>query len=362
MAHIRQLPSGKWQAQIRRGGKLISHSARTKAAVLHWAKATEIALDNGTYSDKTEQDRAAHGMTLGEALRRYEEEVLQAKDKGRRRVRCAKGIALFDDGSLAARPLRLLTKRMIVDYVLRRRLEVKSDTVRKDLNLLAKTINRAIHIWHVNLSYSVVTEARSALKATEDLEPGERRERRLLRNHEVDEEKALMAVVSRADARGKDIVQFTLETAMRRGEIASLKHADIESNGRIVNVRHSKTDHQTGLRGRRFPISAKALEIVRRQPRRTLDNGDVDPRVFCVAPDSITNAFKRLCARAGIEGLRFHDLRHEATSRLVERGYSFAEVMLITGHTAADMVARYSHLLPEDVASKFAREISHDRT
>ena len=51
-------------------------------------------------------------------------------------------------------------------------------------------------------------------------------------------------------------------------------------------------------------------------------------------------------------GLRFHDLRHEAISRLFERGLSVAEVALISGHKDPRMLFRYVQLRPEDIAHK----------
>jgi integrase len=50
------------------------------------------------------------------------------------------------------------------------------------------------------------------------------------------------------------------------------------------------------------------------------------------------------CEAAGIEDFVFHDLRHEATSRMVEAGLSLLEVQSITGHSNAEMVRRYTHL------------------
>ncbi|MFT4097556.1 MAG: tyrosine-type recombinase/integrase [Rhodoblastus sp.] len=53
--------------------------------------------------------------------------------------------------------------------------------------------------------------------------------------------------------------------------------------------------------------------------------------------------WKRLLERCGINDLHFHDLRHEATSRLFERGLSTIEVMSVTGHSTSEMVDSYSH-------------------
>jgi integrase len=68
----------------------------------------------------------------------------------------------------------------------------------------------------------------------------------------------------------------------------------------------------------------------------------------------MSQAFERACEphRANIENVRFHDLRHEATSRLFEKGLNVMEVAAITGHKTLDMLKRYTHLRAEDLAKK----------
>jgi integrase len=68
----------------------------------------------------------------------------------------------------------------------------------------------------------------------------------------------------------------------------------------------------------------------------------------------MSQAFERACEphRANVEGVRFHDLRHEATSRLFEKGLNLMEVAAITGHKTLDMLKRYTHLRAEDLAKK----------
>lgn len=63
-------------------------------------------------------------------------------------------------------------------------------------------------------------------------------------------------------------------------------------------------------------------------------------------------AFKRMVERAGLENFRFHDLRHEATSRFFEKGLSQIEVAAITGHKDIRMLQRYTHLQVKDLATK----------
>ncbi len=69
-----------------------------------------------------------------------------------------------------------------------------------------------------------------------------------------------------------------------------------------------------------------------------------------VRPDSISQAFERVCRVAGIEGLTFfHDLRHEATSRLFEKGLNPMQVAAITRHKTLQMLRRHTHLRAEDL-------------
>ena len=68
---------------------------------------------------------------------------------------------------------------------------------------------------------------------------------------------------------------------------------------------------------------------------------------------SVSLANKAL-ERAEIHELRFHDLRHEATSHFVEAGLSDKQVSSITGHKSMQMLRRHTHLRTEDLVSKIS--------
>ena len=90
---------------------------------------------------------------------------------------------------------------------------------------------------------------------------------------------------------------------------------------------------------------SRAAEILQAVPRR------IDGRLFGMTRDSVTQAFERAAARAGIEDLRIHDLRHEATSRLADKLQAH-ELAKVTGHQDMKMVLRYYHPRAEDLAKK----------
>ena len=81
----------------------------------------------------------------------------------------------------------------------------------------------------------------------------------------------------------------------------------------------------------------------------------IDGPVFGMTVNSISLAWKRVIKKAGIEGLHFHDLRHEAISRLFEdTDLDMMEVRAISGHKTLQVLARYTHLRTHRLADRLA--------
>lgn len=78
----------------------------------------------------------------------------------------------------------------------------------------------------------------------------------------------------------------------------------------------------------------------------------IDGRVFATTNDAVKLAFVRAVERAKIDDLHFHDLRHEAVSRLFEKGLNVMEVASISGHKALQMLRRYTHLSTDGLLVK----------
>ncbi|HKJ88262.1 MAG TPA: site-specific integrase, partial [Gammaproteobacteria bacterium] len=245
----------------------------------------------------------------------------------------------------------------IVAYVRRRLEHVCGDTLRRELGLLSDALNTVQVEWGFTLPVNPVMAARPLLRKMRAMATHPGRTRRL----KPGELEALLAAPHTQPTLIGAIIEFAVETAMRRGEIAALRHTDIHWTQGTLTIRHSKTDWKTHTRGREIPLSPRALEILREVPERA------DGSVFGLTdPHSITQAFKRTIdlvnreaavGRAGfveIEGLRFHDLRHEATSRLFERGFEIQEVAVFTGHRDWKSLRRYTHIDPARLAQTLA--------
>jgi integrase len=143
-----------------------------------------------------------------------------------------------------------------------------------------------------------------------------------------------------------------LHSSRRQEEITRLKRTDLEREKGIASlddVKHPR--HKKGNR-RSFRLLPEAWEIIDRQPVK----GDL---IFPFKHKSISAAFTRSCKLLGIKNLRFHDLRHEATSRLFERGYAIQEVQQFTLHESWTTLKRYTHLRPERVPNRVSAANGH---
>ena len=167
--------------------------------------------------------------------------------------------------------------------------------------------------------------------------PSKSRDRRL----EDQEEKTLLKAAHEYGGLITDIIIIAINTSMRRSEITALKWRNIDLQKRTARLFDTKNgDNRT------IPLNSDAVTVLKKQTR------NLNGYVFNIRPDSITQAFERVCKNANIKNLRFHDLRHEATSRFFELGLNIMEVSSITGHKDLAMLKRYTHLRAEDLVKK----------
>lgn len=353
MATIVQTPSKTWKAVIRKQGwPTTAKTFRTKRDAEDWARRTEDEMVRGVFID-----RAASGrMTFDKALDRYLKEVTPTKRPTTQRSEKFKAIPLrkfFGAYSLAAISVELIARyrdeRLASVSSRKSKATDKSEllsptTVRLELALLGHIFTTAIREWRIGLVQNPVANIRKP--AT-----GEGRNRRL----SADEEQRLReAVEGYANPMLGWIFTIALETGMRSSEINGLRVGQVDTARRVVRLDRTKNDS-----ARTVPLTKRAAEAF----EAALDN-PVRPKgcdlVFfgepgrdgCRRPYTFTKAWNDIKASLGIHGLRFHDLRHEAVSRLVEAGLSDQEVSAISGHKSMQMLKRYTHLRAEDLVSR----------
>jgi integrase len=323
----RKGPGGKrvWQAHVRRRGYPAQvQTFDTKAKAEAWASTIESEIARGVFVSRAE----AENTTLREALDRYQREIVPGKKNADREGRRVRGLQAR---TLARRSMASIQGKDIAAFMQQRQAEgAGPNTVRLDLALLSHLFNVARTEWGMaSLANPVEMIRKPRLPAGRD--------RRLVGDE-------LPRLLTAAQVYGGEIgplITWAIETAMRRGEIAAMRWDHLDRRARVLLIPETKTGTP-----RRVPLSTAALGVLDGLPRR------LDGRVWGMRPDSISQAFERVCKAAGIEGLTFHDLRHEATSRLFEKGLNPMEVAAITGHKTLQMLKRYTHLRAEDLVGR----------
>ena len=329
----RKGPGGKrvWQAHVRRRGYPAQvQTFDTKAKAEAWASTIESEIARGVFVSRAE----AENTTLREALDRYQREIVPGKKNADREGRRVRGLQAR---TLARRSMASIQGKDIAAFMQQRQAEgAGPNTVRLDLALLSHLFNVARTEWGMaSLANPVEMVRKPRLPAGRD--------RRLV----GDEQARLLAAAQAYDAGPHagigiaNMITWAIETAMRRGEIAAMRWDHLDRRARVLLIPETKTGTP-----RRVPLSTAALAVLDGLPRR------LDGKVWGMRPDSISQAFERVCKAAGIEGLTFHDLRHEATSRLFEKGLGLMEVASITGHKTMQMLKRYTHLRAEDLVGR----------
>jgi integrase len=171
--------------------------------------------------------------------------------------------------------------------------------------------------------------------------------------------RALLKAARKIDDLLPLIIRFAIATALRRERVLSCRESDFKDigggNRAIVFPREQAIrTKRTGV----VPVTREILEIVA-EAKATKHCSEkpesTNAPIFNVHVEAFKSQWRRLIELAGIEDLHFHDLRHEATSQLFERGLTTAEVMSITGHSTTDMVDRYSHYSAGLVLKKLER-------
>lgn len=315
-----QRRSGAWRALIRRKGyPHLSATFDTKAEAEQWAREVETEMGRSRWVDTREADT----LTLAEALDRYRREVSEHK-KSHRNERSRLAILTRDLGHHTLTGLRSSDVAAYRDE----RLKVASgSTVRRDLALLSHLYAIALKEWGLPVDNPCAKIRKPKLN--------KERERRVTASQ-------LALIVAEAGRRHREmpaIITLAVESGMRRGELLGLRREDVR--GRVAHL----ADTKNGT-ARAVPLSRAAREAIASLPLR------LDGQLFGLHPDTVTGYFRRSCVAVGLAGLRFHDLRHEATSRFFERGLSIMEVAAITGHKDLRMLRRYTHLNPDALADK----------
>ena len=309
MAYImkRKFPNKiSFLAQVKRKGfKTITKSFGTKALAQKWARGIERKHDIGDYSDYSEASK----LTFGDLLIRYRVENKHRAKKDWKNEGYKIDIILKD--TIADTNCLRLSSKHLSEFRERLLMSVTGSTFNKYLSFMSTVIQTAINDWGI---YFPSNPCRSMKR---EKEPSPRT--RVLEDNEQKELLEACSLVSNIYL--KPMVQFSIETAIRQGELLKIRYKNINTTNRTVLL----TDTKNG-EDRTIPLSEKAFLILQSQPRQ------FDGRVFPLTRNQVKHSWKEALNKTKIKGFRWHDIRRHACSMLFEKGLSVPEVQLMSGH------------------------------
>ena len=341
MATITKTPSGTWKVIIRKvGWPTASKTFRLKRTAEDWARDTEDEMVKGVFIQRAPSQR----LTLEVALDRYLKDVSVTKSIFTQRGETSKSKQL--KAELGKYSLAAITPDLVAGYR-DKRLEAgrKPNTVRLELALLGHLFTVAMQEWGIGLAYNPVANIRKP-------SPGEGRDRRLASTEET---KLMEAVSNHSNPMLGWIVRAALATGMRSNEIVTLRRAQVDLNRRVIRLTKTKNGSERTVP---MTLEAKAIfEEALANPIRPIDCdliffGEPGKDKKTRKPYAFNKAFGIIKKDLDLTDLHFHDLRHEAVSRLVEAGLSDQKVSAISGHKSMQMLKRYTHLRAEDLVSE----------
>lgn len=319
----------KWRALVRvKGHPSASRTFTSRRMAEEWGKVTEDALRAGKAAPQ-------EAITLADLIDRYVKEMARM---GTPVGATKRGNLRRWSESLGEREIGTLTGKDVVDHLAGRAVSPATRTL--ELVFLGNVLDAGRSLWNLTIP-DIIPAARPTLRRQGLVGKPRERDRRPTQD-ELDRLAAFYRYNFGAIPM-RDIIPFAIDTAMRLGEIVSLRWADYRPGDKpMIKIRDRKHPQHKAGNDQTVPLLGQSAAIIDRQPR----NGAL---IFPFKADSIGASFRRACIRLGIDDLHLHDLRHEGTSRLFEQGYQIQEVAIVTGHTDWKSLRRYTQLRPESL-------------
>jgi len=309
----------------RQGKSTLSSTFYSRNEALQWAKDIKAKLHLGIYEEIT--PKIARNISFREAAQHY----LKTHSIHKKIVRCETSrlkILIERWGDI---PVEQINKAAILelrDDLLS--LGRSGETINHYFNTLSKLFQMLVGDWDLVIA--------NPIKGIKRMPPSHGRSKRVT----SDIEKILL---NSCDAISlsllSSIIKFAIQTGMRRGEIMGLTWADIDLPNRKAYLHQTKNGEP-----RQVPLTRQAMAVLEALSRN-------EERVFPMSMTCLRSQFQRIKELAkpkwdGVgtnpfDDLRFHDLRHEALSRLSDIGLNVIELSHISGHKTLGMLKRYTH-------------------
>jgi len=302
---------GKWQVRIQRQFQpSLSKTFDKLSDAKIWGREQERILDLGLQI-------AQPKIQLSTLLIRYRDEILPSKKNTRPDYYRINQILKFPLSKYALQDLRSQHIVQFRDQLVS--LKKSANTIRLYLAIVSHLYTIAINEWgHENLNNPVSKIRRPKLPPSRDVR--------------LNDQQIMKIIHHTQSPLLPDLILIVLHSAMRCSEIINLEWQDIDYEKKQIHVRNTKNNHN-----RFIPINDELISILKKQPL-------ADNKIFNITSHAVSVAFRRASLKAEELGICFHTLRHEAITRMFEKGLDIPKVSLISGHLSWLILKKYTHL------------------
>lgn len=334
-ARKRKDGSTGYTAQIvkKQSGQIVWREAKTFTSAREakaWAAYREAELDKPGVLDDLKKPKT----TLADAIDRY---TAEKRTIGRTKEQVLRSIKDYAIAEMNCDTIRSADIVGFADELAKG--DRKPQTIGNYISHLAAIFRDAKPAWGIPLDYAEMKAAQHVLARHEKTSKSAKRDRRPTLP-ELDQLLSyFMERMERAphSAPMAKIVVFAMFSSRRMEEITRILWADLDEEHSRILVRSMKHPGQKVGNDVWCDLPPEALRVIKSMPR-------TKPEVFPYSTDAIGAAFTRTCAVLEIADLHFHDLRHEAVSRLFELGNSIPHVAAVSGHRSWASLQRYTQL------------------
>lgn len=331
---------------VKQGGKYIYRESKTfgrHQLAKTWGanRVTQIEADGVPGASKSTD------ITVGELIRKYLNDPSLGGKSGRTKTYV---LNMLVDCDISSIKLSDLQDHHVIEHCRDRAAAGAGPaTVAHDLSYLSSVLSSAKPIYGIEYVRNPARDARPTALSMGLVGKSQRRARRPA-SEELD--RLIAGLRERAGKRQaiipyEDILNFSILSCMRIGEVCRIRWEDVNEQQRAVMVRDRKDPRKKAGNHMMVPLLGEAWDIVQRQPKKS-------ELIFPYKPQSVSSGFQRVRDRLGIEDLRYHDMRREAASRLFEAGFSIEEVAQVTGHRNLNLLWQvYTELYPKSLHEKF---------
>jgi len=308
-----------------------------------WRNIKIREMQTGQFRD----EKKARTTTLADILKRYANEVVPIITTSETSAKkLVHRINKLSERAIGEITLDKLHPVHIQSFRDERKLEVKRKTLKEDLSEISRVIEYARFEWGITMTQGNPVNVKLLLKHV----PADHKTRQPIKSPAI-EKKFIQACEDYGDGHTlRDLVEFALETGMRRTQLISLRWENIDFDRRIAKVlnKDRKNDGQEYIE---VPLLLDAIKVLNKIGVK--DKG----AVFAAFSDpaSVTRAMARVREQnkhiKEFADITPHTLRHTMVHKLKKKGVRPEIAKIITGHKTDQMHAHYGKLDAEDVIS-----------